>query len=190
MLRIEVQVQGKSPLLCNRFIPSFDSENKTPQEIAEKKLYLSRSKPHKPIIPGPNLYQSIIQGCWSYFLSIKQGTRNQLNLIPGFIIVEEDEIHIQHVEPWVVDERSVRIPPTGERALTYRPRFNDWVLNFHLLLDEETVKPEQMRKMVEVAGKRIGLGDFRPRCGGPFGKFEVTTWNVLGNGDGKQGKKK
>ena len=26
------------------------------------------------------------------------------------------------------------------------------------------------------AGKRVGLGDFRPACKGPFGKFVVVEW--------------
>jgi hypothetical protein len=33
-----------------------------------------------------------------------------------------------------------------------------------------------MRDIVDAAGKRIGLGDFRPACKGPFGKFVVVKW--------------
>jgi hypothetical protein len=32
--------------------------------------------------------------------------------------------------------------------------------------------------MIDAAGKRIGLGDFRPSCKGPFGKFVVIHWAV------------
>jgi hypothetical protein len=32
------------------------------------------------------------------------------------------------------------------------------------------------RKLVDDAGKRIGLGDFRPDRKGPFGKFVVSNW--------------
>jgi len=31
---------------------------------------------------------------------------------------------------------------------------------------------------VDAAGKRIGLGDFRPDCKGPFGRFVVTKWKT------------
>lgn len=34
------------------------------------------------------------------------------------------------------------------------------------------------REIVDAAGKRIGLGDFRPACKGPFGKFTVTSWGA------------
>jgi hypothetical protein len=33
-----------------------------------------------------------------------------------------------------------------------------------------------MREIVDAAGKRVGLGDFRPACKGPFGKFVVVQW--------------
>jgi hypothetical protein len=32
------------------------------------------------------------------------------------------------------------------------------------------------REVVDAAGKRIGLGDFRPDCKGPYGRFSVTRW--------------
>ena len=33
-----------------------------------------------------------------------------------------------------------------------------------------------LREILDAAGKRIGLGDFRPSCKGPFGKFVITNW--------------
>jgi hypothetical protein len=38
------------------------------------------------------------------------------------------------------------------------------------------IAPKLVREIVDAAGKRIGLGDFRPSCKGPFGKFVVTQW--------------
>jgi len=32
---------------------------------------------------------------------------------------------------------------------------------------------------VDSAGKRVGLGDFRPARKGPFGKFRVDEWKVI-----------
>jgi hypothetical protein len=36
-----------------------------------------------------------------------------------------------------------------------------------------------LRNIVEEAGRRIGIGDFRLEKKGPFGKFEVTKWKVI-----------
>ena len=35
------------------------------------------------------------------------------------------------------------------------------------------------RQIVDDAGKRIGIGDFRPATKGPFGRFAVTVWREL-----------
>jgi len=32
---------------------------------------------------------------------------------------------------------------------------------------------------VDAAGKRIGLGDFRPQTKGPFGKYVITDWKEI-----------
>ena len=43
-------------------------------------------------------------------------------------------------------------------------------------LDTEVMSEGLLRDIVDKAGKAVGLGDFRPDCKGPFGKFEVTKW--------------
>jgi hypothetical protein len=39
-----------------------------------------------------------------------------------------------------------------------------------------------MRDIVDKWGNAVGVGDFRPDCKGPFGKFSVTNWKVSKNG--------
>ena len=36
-----------------------------------------------------------------------------------------------------------------------------------------------LREVVDAAGKRVGLGEFRPSCKGQYGKFVVTNWRQL-----------
>ena len=86
---------------------------------------------------------------------------------------------IEHKDDWEVDSRPVRIPATGGRIIRHRALFNDWKLNFTLNLDTELLAPKMLREIVDAAGKRIGLGDFRPQTKGPFGKYVVTDWKQL-----------
>jgi hypothetical protein len=44
-----------------------------------------------------------------------------------------------------------------------------------------------LREILDASGKRIGLGDFRPACKGPFGKFVVVKWEI--EEQEKEGKK-
>ena len=90
--------------------------------------------------------------------------------------IEGAEIEIEHRQPWKVDTRAVRIPSTGGRILAHRPMFDDWKLSFEVVLDELILGPKLFRQVVDDAGKRIGLGDFRPATKGPYGRFHVTSW--------------
>lgn len=72
----------------------------------------------------------------------------------------------------------MRIPSTGGRILCHRPCFHDWKLSFTIDLDTDIIGVKLLREILDAAGKRIGLGDFRPACKGPFGKFVVTNWKT------------
>lgn len=37
---------------------------------------------------------------------------------------------------------------------------------------------EQVRRVVDDTGSRVGVLDFRPQRRGPFGRFQVVSWKV------------
>jgi hypothetical protein len=38
------------------------------------------------------------------------------------------------------------------------------------------------RRLVDDAGRKVGLGDFRPWRRGPFGRFTVVRWEIVTQG--------
>ena len=52
-----------------------------------------------------------------------------------------------------------------------RPLFSDWELKFELDFDDETVNRDDVIQWLHVAGKKVGLSDWRPK----FGRFEVVS---------------
>lgn len=188
MKRIQVQVVGLTPLLCNRFTDEnaeaatsgkslvMKAPKGTTREQAEKKLYLDSDG--KPVIPGPNIFRCIIDAGVFVKVGKKQLTTTKSSLIPAFVALEELEVPIRSKGPWSVDARAVRIPATGGRIMAYRPRFDDWSLRFVLGLDEDMAE-QVLREVLDHGSKKIGLGDFRPACKGPFGRFRVDEWRVL-----------
>jgi len=187
MTRISVTIEGTTPLLCNRFTDAAQmaatggsrlvavGEKGTPLEQAQARLYLGHDG--KPMIPQPNLFRCLIDGGQFFKAGKSKVTTQKSSLIPACIEVEGLEIPIRHKEPWSVDTRAVRIPATGGRILCHRPCFHDWRLAFTLGIDTDMITAKLMREIVDAAGKRIGLGDFRPACKGPFGKFVVVQWS-------------
>ncbi len=128
------------------------------------------------MIPQPNVFRCLIDAGVFFKAGKTKVTTQKTSMIPACVEVEGVEIPIVHKEPWMVDTRAVRIPSTGGRILRHRPSFNDWKLSFVLAVDTDMIAVKLMRELMDAAGKRIGLGDFRPACKGPFGKFVVTNW--------------
>lgn len=189
MLTIAVTIEGKTPLLLHRFTDQaqMDATNGTrssvtgdpgsPKAQAEAALYTDDEG--RVVIPQPNLFRAIIDAGKFFKAGKSKVTTQKSSLIPACVEIEELVIPIEHTEPWTVHTRPVRIPSTGGRILRHRPSFNDWRLSFTLNIDTEIIAPKLMREIVDAAGKRIGLGDFRPDCKGPFGKFVVVRWEEL-----------
>lgn len=186
MKTYDVVIEGISPLLCNRFTDEAQMAasngtraaqvggRKSPQEAAEGGLYLDETG--SVGIPGPNLFRCLIDA-GTYFKNGKSKvTTMKSSIIPACLAIEEVFVPIEHEQPWKVDTRPVRIPSTGGRILKHRPCFDDWRLSFTLELDTEIMSPALLRDIVDAAGKRIGVGDFRPACKGPFGRFKVVHW--------------
>jgi hypothetical protein len=148
----------------------------TPKEQAESKLYISHDGTTL-IIPSPNLFSCIVAAGTFHKAGKSKITTQKSSLLPACMAISEVELPIISKEGWCVDTRAVRIPSTGGRILAYRPIFNDWQLSCTIELDTEFLGEKLFRQIVDDAGKRIGLGDFRPSCKGPFGRFVVTNWS-------------
>lgn len=57
------------------------------------------------------------------------------------------------------------------RLMRCRPVFYDWSCEFELIFDENVVDKSDILRLLDTAGTMIGIGDFRPECGGDFGRF-------------------
>lgn len=188
MKEINVRIEGKTPLLLHRFTDaaqqeassgsrsSLNGDRGTPKEQAEESLYYDEQK--RIIFPQPNLFRCIIDAGKFFKNGKSKVTTQKSSLIPAAVALDKTYYEIVHKEDWTVDTRPVRIPSTGGRILRHRPCFNDWAINFSLELDEKVIGEKLLREIIDAAGNSIGLGDFRPDCKGPFGRFNVTLWEV------------
>ena len=65
------------------------------------------------------------------------------------------------------------------RILRTRARFEPWGATFVLECDDELVDREQLDAWLDIAGRRIGLGDWRPEKSGNHGRFDVESIGIL-----------
>lgn len=188
MISIKIKIDGVTPLLVHAFTDeaqmsatsgarvATSGDRGTPHEQAAASLYLNEDG--QPIIPQPNLFRCILDAGKFFKAGKSKVTTIKSSLIPACLSIDALAIPILHEEDWTVDQRPVRIPSTGGRIIRYRPCFHDWALAFTAELDTDIISANLFREIVDAAGKRIGLGDFRPDCKGPFGKFVVTEWTI------------
>jgi hypothetical protein len=193
MTTIKVEIQGTTPLLMNRFTEAAErqvegghrsalrGDKGIPREQAETKAY--KNKDGYMFIPGPNMFRCIIDA-GKYLKSGKSKvTTQKSSLVPSFLALDELECPLtsggKRVKDFEVDSRSVVNPNTNGRIMAHRPRFDTWNLAFTLTLDESEAAIDLVRTLVDHAGSKIGLGDFRPDRKGPFGKFKVIHWTPI-----------
>ncbi len=193
MTTIKVKIEGVTPLLMNRFTEAAEravsgshksslgsGDKGTPREQASPKCYVD--KDGFLFIPGPNAFRCIIDAGKYLKAGKSKVTTQKSSLVPSFLAIEELECPLsvegERTKHFEVDSRSVVIPATGGRIMAHRPRMDKWTLSFTLTLDEKEADEKLVRTLVDYAGSKIGLGDFRPDRKGPFGKFKVVLWEA------------
>lgn len=185
---INITIQGKTPLICNKFTDAASlsatsgtrvatvGDRGSPREQAITKLYRSKGDENIFVIPGPNLFRCLIDAGTFFKAGKSKVTTLKTSMIPYCVTLLEYELPILSRDGWDVDTRAVRIPSTGGRILCHRPCFNDWELSFTVDVDATIMSVKLFREIVDAAGNKIGLGDFRPATKGPYGRFSVTRW--------------
>lgn len=192
-MKIKVTIEGITPLLMNRFTEanevavsggtsvSFKGDKGTPRQQAEPKRYADGDG--RLYIPGPNIFAALVAAGTFHKAGKSKLTTMKTSLIPAGIMVD-DIVCLIHdgdgvpLTGWEVDSRSVVIPATGGRVMSHRPRVDRWAATFTLDVDGSMFAPNLVRAVVDDAGKKIGLGDYRPARKGPFGRFVVKQWAV------------
>ena len=61
------------------------------------------------------------------------------------------------------------------RLLRTRAKFDEWTCTFTVDGDVELVDKDQLEAWLDIGGRRIGLGDWRPEKSGNYGRFEVVS---------------
>jgi hypothetical protein len=185
-----VTIEGVSALLQHRFDEEAESDEpvrgqhrakKTPREKAEQAAY--RNKAGNLYHPGSALARLLREAGASHK---ERGSRRSVKyIVPAAVIVVEDaiELHSAAGEPlrdYEVDSRPVVIPSTKGRIMSHRPRSDKWQMSFTLEVDEQLMDAELVHQLLEEGGRRLGIGDYRPEKGGPFGRFAILTWEKEG----------
>lgn len=188
MKTFNVQIVGITPLLQHRFRGDPESDTRTvvqergtPREEAEKVVY--RDDEIGFYFPGAWIARNIRESGGNHKM---RGSRKAVKwVVPAGVIVPQDAIPLLNGDgrtpavDFEVDSRPVTIPSTKGRIMRHRPRFDHWSARFHIEIEPDVLPVALVHQLLSEGGQRIGVGDYRPMSGGPFGRFQVTLWEEL-----------
>ena len=120
-----------------------------------------------------------------------QGARGKTykDLFKGNVFVGPDNIPFGIKEPQELDadadkELYLDVRPVvvqRARVVRIRPTFKaGWKLDFEITVLDDQIPANVLNEVLQLAGRTVGVGDFRPR----FGRFMVTGFKLHRNGQG------
>jgi len=184
--QIEVTIKGNPPgLLMNRCTPEMLTKKQTlkkkeytAEDDARQSAYIAEVDGKEQLyIPGLNVYTMMVQACSGFKIPNPQGGRNiaARGIIAGIMRISPEKIPLG-TDKYEIDVR----PAVIQRARIPRARANlpEWEASFIITYDADVISnPNIFREILDVAGFRYGLLDYRPQHMGPFGTFTVTKFD-------------
>jgi len=111
--------------------------------------------------------------------------RAATGVVKGSVFPAEERcwlIHPETGEPLGADDYEVdirRVVVQRSAVFRARPKITRWATKVAFDIDPDVISPDPdgslpiLLYLLNIAGRTIGVGDFRPECGGPFGRFEA-----------------
>ena len=103
--------------------------------------------------------------------------RSSFFIMPdGFLDMDLARIEFDKVS---MHEGVVRLP-NGSADLRYRPLYESWRIHLEIQFNALQIQIPQLVNLCRLAGFGVGLCEWRPECGGTFGRFTVGKVEDMG----------
>ena len=159
-------------------------------EMAKRKMY--RGPKGEIILPANMLFASLRNAGRKIKVGKVQISTAKTTELSAILTIEEEHFVLYDPDTgnplteddMLVDLRRCMMKGKGDATAVgnVRPRFNKWAFKVTLSVDYSGVEgltEGHIRKLVEIAGNRIGVGSWRPTCNGPMGRFRVESFDVV-----------
>ena len=174
----EIEITGKKPLLMHNPVESMRVASEWrlkgvshPPEDVQAEAGLYKNVSGDICLPTLVLLGAIRTGAADKKIGGK-GKATFKKLVYSGLEIEPDDPKLIY-DKWYIDSRPVVIGKA--RVMANRPRFDNWSCIFRIrvvdpvFLEPTRQGPEYIKDILDNAGKRGGIGDFRPL----FGQFTV-----------------
>ena len=200
-MRYGVHIRGTSPIIMHNGTAGLDVRSPAKVEIAE----ISRKRGSNRTIAdderlaelecqvslwldekrAPTVPQGAVRSCIETAArKLKQGPQVREGLVVASTAFEYDTKRYGRKVERLGKTAQFQTPVVVQRQRILRTRamFDlPWSLKVELDCDDELVDADQLAAWLDIAGRRIGLGDWRPQKSGHFGRFETVDLKALVN---------
>lgn len=173
MQEAQVVITGTAPLLMHRYPmePIEALEKRSAKEQAEISAY-RHPETGELYVPGVAIQRALI-GAATFS---KGKGRSTLQKVAAACLFVSPEYALLGTKDFIIDSRPVVIAATKGRVVRHRARLDHWSVTVKLEWDDTLLTENQVRRIVDDCGSRVGLLEFRPERKGPYGRFVVTSW--------------
>ena len=190
-MQYRIKVSGLSPIIHHNGAAGLDTRSAVSREIAaiaakrgtnrtaadddrlreleaQRSLWLDKSG--APTIPATAIRAAIEAGARKR----KQGPQVR----GGLMVLSTSFQYDQETYGTCIEELgrstqyTVPVVVNRSRILRTRAKFDpEWSCTFKVAVDDEEIDLSQLLEWLDIAGRQIGLGDWRPEKSGMFGRF-------------------
>jgi len=186
---VTVDVEGVSPISFNRYHNTEYEEKESHDAYAKRtwKEYCHYDKNGDMFIPPMMMKNCLDESALYLGLKVpeKGPTKYTKHFEAGVLVVDpapigyniNDLTEKEHMENVFVPSNGVR--GSGKRVMKYFPVFNEWSFKIAYHVFDDVIPNDIFEYVLTQAGQFIGIGRFRPRRRGFYGRFLVHNikWN-------------
>ena len=202
IMQYRFRISGISPLLMHNGAAGLDTRSPLSREIAaitakrggnrtesederlrelecQRSLWLDADG--APAIPATAVRAAIEAGARRR----KQGTQVRSGLFVLKTVFEYDRERYGATQQEIGNRAQYTVPVVVNRSRVARTRAKfdpPWRCTVTVDVDGELIDKDQLLEWLEIAGRQVGLGDWRPEKSGVFGRFNVESFEAVADG--------
>jgi len=179
---IKVKLQGKTPLLMDRFT------DEAKQQILAKQTGVSKGNKKKVRDTKDEVLQAIHVTSKGQVGFPAQGFKRGMMECTSFVGDKFFSKKLISGAVRIVNAEEGLIPITYKRqdvlehnigsVVKFTPQFHDWRCELHIQYDENNIAPQDIITLLNYAGFYVGVGSWRPKGtsggSGEYGMYEVA----------------
>lgn len=189
MKTYKVKIKGLTPYMQHRMDdvkldaweklrgPIHERDDVAHEDMVRAEYHCYRNKDGICYIPSDQLRGAMIGA--GTFVKAKVGGRSKSmkTIVAAMFVPDRQEILIPDFDS--IDKRSAVNRNIKGRVIVVRPKWMDWEAEFDLAIHEDSISKAQVNQILEYAGSYVGIGSFRPTNNGLFGRFEITSIELI-----------